>query len=377
MRDAPAGRAVASAAQDVPGPSAAPGARLAALDCLRLLAALSVVAYHWLFWGPRYGEVASTVPAPVAALAAYGNLGVQLFFLISGFVIFLSASGRDAASFAAGRATRLYPAFWAGVLLTTATLLVTAQASLPDILGRFLANLTMVPAAFGQTQLDGVYWTLTLELQFYALVFLFLLVGRREWLEPFFAVWAITMLPTTLFLPRIAGLPLLGGLFELFAGGALIAMIARTGWTPLRAVALGASVVGSAAATVRRAQESDPGTVDPVVLVLVVAALYALVFVLTTSRVAAWHIPGSRLAGGLTYPIYLCHAVFGFALLNAFGSSDAPWAGYGIALAAVLAVAAGVHLGVERAAAPIWRRLFAVTLAAPIRALQARLPVER
>ncbi|AAT88174.1 hypothetical protein ATY41_07740 [Leifsonia xyli subsp. xyli] len=318
------GPALASVARDAPVPSAAPSARLAALDCLRLLVALSVVSYHWLFWGPRYGEVAFAAPAPVAALAAYGNLGVQLFFLISGFVIFLSASGRDAASFAAGRATRLYPAFWAGVLLTPAPLLVTAQASLPSILGRLLANLTMAPAAFGQAQLDGVYWTLTLELEFYALVFLFLLAGRREWLEPFFAVWAIAMLPTTLFLPRIAGLPLLGGLFELFAGGALIAMIAYTGWTPLRAVALAASVAGSAAATVRRAQESDPGAVDPVVLAVAVAALYALVFVLTTSRIAAWRIPGSRLAGGLTYPIYLCHAVFGYALLNAFGSVDAP-----------------------------------------------------
>ncbi len=351
---------------------AASSPRLAALDYLRLVAALGVVAYHWLFWGPEHGEIPSPGAPALSAVAAYGFLGVELFFLISGFVIFWSANSRDAASFAAGRATRLYPAFWAGVLLTTATLLVTGQAHLPEVVPRVLANLTMVPAAFGQAQLDGVYWTLTLELEFYAVVFLFLLVGRRRWLEPFFAVWAIVMLITNLLSPGLAAIPLLGGLFSLFAGGAIIAAIGRTGWTPLNAIGLAASVLSSVVATIHHTESGDdPLSTDPLVVSAVVVALFALVFFLTRPRAGRLRLPGSRTAGALTYPIYLCHAVFGYALLNTI---DIPggWGRYALAFAIVLAVAAGVHFGVERAAGPFWRRLFHVLLAVPIGRLPRR-----
>jgi len=337
----------------------APRSRLALLDLLRLAAALSVVAYHWLFWGIEHDAIRSFGRTPVSWLAAYGFLGVQLFFLISGFVIFLSASGREASAFAAGRATRLYPAYWAGVALTSATLLLTAQTAPLELLPKFLANLTMAPAVFRQTQLDGVYWTLTLELQFYALVFLFLLFRRRSWLEVFFPLWAIAMLGTTLFLPRVAALPLCGDLFTLFAGGALIAVISRAGWTVLRAAGLLASVVGGVVGTIRHADESGDGSAtDPVVLAIVVVLLFALVFVLTRPKVAALRIPGSRFLGALTYPLYLSHAVFGYALLNRWVDPDAIWSGIAAALVVVLAVAAVVHFAVERAAAPVWRRLF-------------------
>lgn len=335
--------------------------RLALLDLLRLGAALSVVAFHWLFWGPEHGVVTAFSSTPVSWLAAYGFLGVQLFFLISGFVIFLSASGRDASAFAAGRAMRLYPAYWAGLVLTSVTLLVTAQTDLIELLPRFLANFTMVPAAFGQRQLDGVYWTLTLELLFYALVFLFLLVRRRSWLDTFFPLWAIGMLATTLFAPRVAALPLCGDLFTLFAGGAIIAMISRSGWTALRALGLIASVIGGVVATIRQAESSGDGAAtNPVVLGVVVVLLFVLVLVLTHPKIAALPVPGSRFLGALTYPLYLSHAVFGYALLELWVSPTSIWPGIAAALVVVLAVAAAIHLLVERAGARLWRKLFQV-----------------
>ncbi|MFB9746058.1 acyltransferase family protein [Leifsonia shinshuensis] len=351
---------------------ATPHPRLAILDLLRLAAALSVVAYHWLFWGIEHGAIHSFGATPVSWLAAYGFLGVQLFFLISGFVIFLSASGREASAFAAGRATRLYPAYWAGVALTSATLLVTGQTAPLELLPKFLANLTMAPAVFRQPQLDGVYWTLTLELQFYALVFLFLLFRRRRWLDTFFPLWAIGMLGTTLFVPRVAALPLCGDLFTLFAGGAIIAMISRSGWTALRAAGLLASVVGGVVATIRHADESGDGAAtDPVALGVVVVLLFVLVLVLTRPAVAALPVPGSRFLGALTYPLYLSHAVFGYALLNRWVDPGAIWPGIAAALLVVLGVAAAVHFLVERAGAPLWRSLFRFVFS-PVARLEAR-----
>lgn len=333
-------------------------ARLALLDLLRLAAALSVVAYHWLFWGIEHDAIHSFSTTPVSRIAAYGFLGVQLFFLISGFVIFLSASGRGPSAFAAGRATRLYPAYWAGVALTSATLLLTAQTPPRELLPKLLANLTMAPAVFRQPQLDGVYWTLTLELQFYALVFLFLLLRKRHWLDAFFPLWSIAMLGTTLFLPGVARLPLCGDLFTLFAGGAIIAMVSRAGWTPLRAAGLLASVAGGVVATIRHAEESGDAATDPLVLGIVVVLLFVLVLVLTRPAVAALPVPGSRFLGALTYPLYLSHAVFGYALLNLWVNPAMLWPGVVAAFGAVLIVSAAIHLVVERAGAPAWRALF-------------------
>ncbi|MGH8965075.1 MAG: acyltransferase family protein, partial [Actinomycetes bacterium] len=92
---------------------AKPRPRLAALDGLRFLAAMAVLAYHYVAvnhhaWGPR-----TDVSFPnLQPLVAYGSFGVQLFFVISGFVILMSAWGRDVRSFTASRVGRLFPAYW-------------------------------------------------------------------------------------------------------------------------------------------------------------------------------------------------------------------------------------------------------------------------
>lgn len=343
-----------------------------ALDVLRVLAALSVVAYHWLYWGPENGAVVAFSSTPVGWLAAYGALGVQLFFIISGFVIFRSASSRTASAFGAGRAARLYPAFWAGVALTCTTLLITARSTPEELLPKFLANLTMIPGTFGQPHLDGVYWTLTLELQFYALVFFFLLIGRRRWLEAFFPYWAIAMLGTTVFYPSIAALPLCGGLFTLFAGGAIIASVSQTGWTVHRGAGLIASVIGGVVATIRHAEAAgDGGATNPVILAAVVVVLFALVFGLTLPKVAAWRIPGSRFLGTLTYPLYLSHATFGYALLDLWVDPDSIWPGIAVVFVCVLVTAACIHLAVERMPAPLWRAVFRLAFS-PVALLERR-----
>lgn len=118
----------AAVAEEAPLPQPAPaprvipvgrGARedrLAALDGLRFLAALSVVLFHFVgqtpgamvvVWGRPYQ---STFPESHAYFA-FGRLGVDLFFLISGFVICMSAWGRTPRDFFISRVTRLYPMY--------------------------------------------------------------------------------------------------------------------------------------------------------------------------------------------------------------------------------------------------------------------------
>ncbi|MPR37067.1 acyltransferase family protein [Salmonirosea aquatica] len=131
--------------------------RLLELDSLRGLAALGVVVFHFtinenadkLGWEFRYGVT-----------------GVDIFFIISGFVIFLTIQKvKKWQDFAVSRLARLYPTFWTCVLITAACVYWYEPEYVSWKL--LLANLTMFPVYFGIENLDGVYWTLLVEMIFY------------------------------------------------------------------------------------------------------------------------------------------------------------------------------------------------------------------
>lgn len=142
--------------------SAAP--RLAQLDALRGIAALAVVLFHYT---TRYDQLYGHPVAPLFSVPL-GYLGVNLFFMISGFVIFMTLARTERATdFVVSRFSRLYPAYW-GALLLTFTL--THAIGLPDkTVGweALLVNVTMVQGFFGVPHVDSVYWTLEVELLFY------------------------------------------------------------------------------------------------------------------------------------------------------------------------------------------------------------------
>ncbi len=99
--------------------SLATPARIDLLDCLRLCAALGVVCFHWFFNGFGDGKItAFEDPHWREAWSRFGDLGVDLFFLISGFVIAQSALYISPERFAVARAVRIYPAFLVAMLCT-------------------------------------------------------------------------------------------------------------------------------------------------------------------------------------------------------------------------------------------------------------------
>jgi peptidoglycan/LPS O-acetylase OafA/YrhL len=88
-----------------------PVGRVEALDLLRLFAVLAVVLYHYGFRGAAADGFTTASLTDLTPIAKYGYLGVQLFFVISGFVIAYSAEGRTASGFAIARIARIYPGF--------------------------------------------------------------------------------------------------------------------------------------------------------------------------------------------------------------------------------------------------------------------------
>ncbi|TJZ56790.1 acyltransferase [Streptomyces piniterrae] len=155
------------------------GNRLAALDGLRLLAALMVVFYHYVALARPWGHTTGTIFPTAHKAAQYGWLGVEFFFLISGFVICMSVWGRTVGEFAVSRLTRLLPAYWAGILLTAVVVKTWAwpEVASPRGWGTVITNLTMLQGGNNTPDVDPVYWTLFVEVKFYLIMAVVMLFG--------------------------------------------------------------------------------------------------------------------------------------------------------------------------------------------------------
>ena len=144
------------------------GSRMPGLDALRGIAALLVVLYHYSL---GYNGVVAPHTTPLLMVFPFPAIGVQIFFAISGFVIFMTlercARGRD---FAMSRFARLYPPFLFCMLLTAAVTFVF-QFNPRGITGADVAaNLPMIVGLLDGVYVDPSYWTLTCEICFYALI---------------------------------------------------------------------------------------------------------------------------------------------------------------------------------------------------------------
>ncbi|GAA1489884.1 acyltransferase family protein [Brachybacterium sacelli] len=335
-------------------PPAAPRRRVEVVDYLRFVAALSVVAFHYLYNGIKNGKVQGITHEPVIALAQYGYLGVNLFFMISGFVITQSVRGKTARQFAVGRALRLYPAFWIAVLITSGFALVLGGERMGVDPYQVLVNLTMIPTLLGQPFVDGVYWTLLYELSFYAAVFLLVLLRQNDRVAALMPGWAIVMGVVSQLDPHLAAnTPFLGGYFGYFAAGAVIAAIADSGWSLYRAA-------GLVAAYVTVLPYHDP------VLSALTTVLFAVMLVTLVPAVRGWRLPGSATAGALTYPLYLVHAHIGYMLLTRFATEENKWIVYPVTVAFVLSLAYLLHVTVEKnpRTRRFWKRLLDGTVGA-------------
>lgn len=176
------------------------------VDLMRFAAAMMVVFYHFSASGigntlnDRYKLAAPKDIYPeLFVVSKYGFIGVHLFFLISGFVILASALNRTAIEFAISRWTRLYPTFWCALTFTTLVLLLFLGAGFDVSPIDFLANMTLVNDYLGITDIDPVYWTLHVELQFYGCIFLLILAGAINRYQIWLGAWMLLVISYAFF----------------------------------------------------------------------------------------------------------------------------------------------------------------------------------
>ncbi|QHC25791.1 acyltransferase family protein [Streptomyces sp. GS7] len=344
-------------------------ARLRALDGLRLIAALMVAGYHY---GGRSGDISRAwggSPAHqfpyVSGLFAYGCLGVQIFFVISGFVICLSGWGRTLRSFVASRISRLYPAYWAAVLLVTAVFAlpwVVYKALSPS---EVLTNLTMLQYPLGVHRVLGVCWTLWAEMRFYALFALCVVLpgATRGRVVLFCAGWTLAAALAQSAHEPFLNVVLMPQYAPFFIGGVGLYLLHRYGprdpvaWT----IVLVSWLIGQHYAV---AGLWHPASVhafsyrSAVGIVAVVTAGFALVAAIALGKLhwANWR--WLTVAGALTYPFYLVHEHLGWVVIHALhhGAGLPSYATLLLTVGLMLVLAWVMHRWVERPLTPRLRR---------------------
>lgn len=261
----------------------------------------------------------------------FGNLGVQLFFIISGFVIVQSLQGKTLKEFAVGRFIRLFPLFWIMCTVTYLITIIAPYAAHVSFHG-YLVNMTMIPDVINGFfrrggLVDASYWTLTIELLFYVGIGLFCYLFSYKNIRYFLAGWflfsafAFMMhidqnFYIKLFLVRHA---------SYFIFGSTLALIAtRQAKNLCEKYFDRILLVLSAIYSVMIHMRAIPAYITPnpsdasiitVLLIIFFISIPILVY-LSPSIKNPRIIRALAVVGGLTYPIYLLHQRIGDIVIN-------------------------------------------------------------
>ena len=178
--------------------------RYSSLQALRGLAALAVV-YHNTNFAQFELTGANNRFLPGASL---GELGVDLFFVLSGFLMVSTTSSqagglKAAGRFIASRALRIYPLYWIMALIWAATLILAPYAALGRQGADLVSSLLLIPAA-ATPQLTQA-WSLVFEVFFYLVFGLMMLTRHRKAALAGWALWLGGCALTGFRLPTAAG----------------------------------------------------------------------------------------------------------------------------------------------------------------------------
>jgi peptidoglycan/LPS O-acetylase OafA/YrhL len=325
--------------------------RFPELDLVRFCAACAVMLFHFTFRGPQINVWSAGFPL-LGQIFKYGYLGVNVFFILSGFVILLTAYEKDALAFSFARMVRLYPAYWVCVSLTSLAIVLAGNVRHLTPF-QYFANLTMVHSYFGVTDISGVYWTLAVELKFYFLVFLVLAIRQIHRMGYFLGLWLLASILLSFSRPHgVLVFFLFPEWSSYFIAGATFFLIYRDGLNLYKtlvialcyglSVAYAVNLVPAAGADLSR-QTSAP------VLIVLLTVFYLMFFAIALRRTSFQR--SSKFCyvlGMITYPLYLVHQDIGYLLLH---SAPGGWNRY-LLLSAVMSAMIGlawlVHVGPEK-----------------------------
>jgi peptidoglycan/LPS O-acetylase OafA/YrhL len=277
--------------------------RLQELDALRGIAAIGVLIFHFT---SHYGRLYGHRP-PLQFAFDIGNYGVHLFFMISGFVIFMTLEQTSRATdFMVSRFSRLFPAFWAAMALTLIAVESAGLAGQKVPTQDAWINLSMLPDLFDAREVDGSYWTLQIELLFYMQMLGWYLLGGLKRVRIVICAWLLLAAMYGLAarwgqpLSYLARELLIVRFIPFFAAGILFYRM-QQGRDPLlqNTVLVGLCAVAA-------------GLVWGYEIALVLAACAGVFALLVAGKLKFLAQPVLLFFGGISYTVYLIHQNIGF-----------------------------------------------------------------
>lgn len=329
------------------------GQLIPVIDGLRFLAIASVVMVHLL----EYVIVRSPVgfdqtlqeTSILGGVLTRGRFGVQLFFVISGFVIFLPfaqyhlAAGRSVSlrNYFLRRLTRIEPPYILCATICFVLTILTRRESFAALLPHYLSTVTyshnIVHA--GRNPITAVAWSLEIEIQFYVLApliaYVFAISSKvaRRGLLAAMIVGACALQPVLR-----DGVLTVAGFIQFFLTGFLLTDIYVSDWhgAPKRTAAMDWVAIFAIAALYVLSGDYDRYRYDPVWCALSCAGLLLLCYTAFRGKVFSRFLsfPWIVVIGGMCYTIYLYHelifSLVGHLMIRAHFTHEL-WVNYGIA----------------------------------------------
>ncbi|MDB9783199.1 acyltransferase, partial [Winogradskyella sp.] len=302
--------------------------RIYQIDLFRFFAALIVVLFHYFFRG--HNDNSSNLNfSEIGGFFKYGYLGVNIFYIISGFVIALSIKDRSLVKFFISRVSRLYPVYWICVLLTYIIIISFGAPIFTASLSQFMFNLTMFQNYMGVENIDGVYWSLFVEIKFYIFVvgfYLFLNKIKQIKLDYLIYFWTLLSI-AYLFFNDFFILKLFNYFFILnwssyFIAGMLFYQIFKHGmflkYLIILLCALSISIY-YAILRIDNIEITYNTSFSPYIIGSVIIVFYVLMLLVSTNKLKRINLPKFAKLGVLTYPLYLLHQRIGYIIFNNLG----------------------------------------------------------
>ena len=305
------------------------------IQYLRGLAALAVVLFHAFQWTNVAGLTPTDFPT--------GAAGVDVFFVISGFVMWVTTD-RDPPKpleFLRRRAVRILPPYWLFTLLAAA-LALSFPLVFQDVrfgVGNLILSMLLIP------HLDPIGdafpllkpgWTLCYEAAFYVIFAIGLLFARRG--RMIFLIIALVTVTTLGVLSKWASVLLANPLMLEFLGGVFLAALWRSGRLGSQRRGVSLMVVAFAGFVVLQTMDYRDYDWRPLFWGVPAVILVSGAVDFETAR-GMWTIAPLKLLGDASYSIYLCHPLV-IEVLARLGPLNNAW--IFIPEAAIASVGAGL-----------------------------------